>query len=281
MSLKLNKKIILIVCILVISIISVPVVYAYYTTTGEFSGSAYVSLPDFAPSVNDSSSLYQDISLADTITNDKYLAPGAKGKFKLDIDLSDVGTNAYYKIEFDRQGIPNNLHFYVDKEMTKELGNIEGGHLLSNTNRIAENIIYWQWELVDSEYDNYDDNLYLGNQIVVPFEVYVAQNFEEKELVLVNDSENPTGRINLGTTSGNFNMKLDFSRFNDSGSYNVYFDKDNLGDIHLYSDSEYQNEITSLSGTFSSSNSVINTPLYWRCEGTCSSGGLYYIVYLS
>lgn len=278
--LKISRRMLFIICIVLVGIILIPIGYAYFVTTGEIRGSGEVYRPEFRPSiVRDGDN---DVYLEDSITNNySHLAPGAEGQFKIELDLSDVGANAYYKIEYDRTQVPDNLKFYINKEKTVEFDSIEGVYLASNTNRIVEHIIYWKWDIVDTPEANENDTEYMNNYLYIVTHNYVAESFQEREVVLVNDLENPTGRISLGNTSGTFNMKLDFSRFSDNKSYAVYFDTVDAGDIHLYSDAGYQHEITSLSGTYTGSNTVINTPVYWRCEGTCSNGGLYYIVHLS
>lgn len=279
---RFNKKLIIAICLIFAFAILIPIGYAYFFVTGEFEGSYYVHLPGFDPKINGNGiDEYQSIDLSDTITNGKSMAPGAVGKFNMNLNFSDVYTDAYYKIVFNRVDVPDNIHFYIDAELTKEIDYIEGVQLASNPNKIAENIIYWTWLYVDSVEANQNDSLYMKEEISFTANIHISQTFDEYDMVMVNEFQNPTGRISLNGNSGSFNMKLDFSRISGSTSYNVFFDKETVGDVHLYSDSEYHNEVTSLSGTFDGTNKVITTPLYWRCEGTCSSGGLYYIVYLS
>ena len=89
--------------------------YAYFTTTGSFSSSSSINILPFGPKVNGSYDISQTINLSDTITNGKNLAPGAEGKFKVDIDFTQVGTNVYYKVYNASTNIPNNLKFYVEQ----------------------------------------------------------------------------------------------------------------------------------------------------------------------
>jgi hypothetical protein len=281
---KISKKVIIIAFIVLIGVILIPIGYAYYVTSCRVELDEVLYRPSFDPYVEHS---YDTNSLANTITNDySYLAPGAEGQFRVDVDFDGVGANAYYKIQVAESAVmPENLHLYVNKERTQELDAIEGVYLSSIEGpRSADHIIYWKWNTVDTPEANENDNEFMNSYISIPIEVYVAESLQEKELVKVNDLENPTGVFRIDTLSGSFNVKLDFSRFNSSKSYAVYFDGSGIGDIHLYTDSGYQHEITSLSGTFNGSNSIINTPIYWRCEGTCDTydnGGLYYIVYIS
>lgn len=278
---KINKKTFLIIFMIIIGVVFIPIGYSYYTASGSIYASSEIALPDFIPMVNGSSNMNQSISLASTITNNKSLAPGAIGKFKVDLNFSNIGANAYYKIEFDRYYLPDNLRLYIDEGLTTEIDSIEGVHYLSNSNNVVEHFIYWKWIYEDTQEANENDNGYMGSQLDVDVAIYISQTYEDHDLVLVNDFQIPTGRISLSGNYGSFNTKLDFSKISGSTSYNVFFDKETVGDVHLYSDSEYQNEVTSLSGTFDGTTSIITTPLYWRCEGTCSNGGLYYIVYLS
>ena len=60
--------------------------FAYFVTTGNFSGVSTLTTIKFGPKVNDSTNVNQNINLASTITNNKNLAPGAVGKFKIDIE---------------------------------------------------------------------------------------------------------------------------------------------------------------------------------------------------
>ena len=254
--------------------------FSYFFTEGSFGGNGTTKVPSFAPKVNGSYNMSQTIELDKTITNGKNLAPGAIGRFKVDIDFSEVGTDAYYKVYFDRANIPNNIHFYVDENLSKELSLVEGVQLEGNSNKIAEHYIYWTWIYNDTPEGNANDNLYMDKEITLPFSAYVSQKIEGHQ-ILVNDYEKPTGRINLSNSqSGSFNMTFNFSNAS-SQNYSVYFNKEDMPNgFHLYSDSAYQNEITSLLNIYDGENNNTTKTIYWKLDsGVANNLKLYYIVY--
>ncbi len=255
---------------------------SFFYTSGSFSGtSSTITIPEYAPIINGSKNMNQNINLSNTITNNKRLAPGAVGKFKVDLDFSSVDSDAYYKVYFDRTNIPNNIHFYVDKDLSSELFSIEGVQLLENSNKTAEHYIYWTWEYSDTTESNENDSLYMNQEINLPFVAYVSQNVE-RHTVIVNDQEKPTGRINISGTQGSFNINLDFSNFDSSKNYKVYFNSDDVSSgLHFYTDSSYQNEITNINGTYNGSDSSINNTIYWKYDGGSLNTSLYYVVNLS
>ena len=117
-----SKRKIVFIFFLAVLLISVgSICFSYFYTGGSFSGSTSVNIPAFAPKVNNSYSFNQSINLANTITNNKSLSPGAEGKFKMDISFAEVETDAYYKVYYDSTGIPDNVHFYVDENYSEEL----------------------------------------------------------------------------------------------------------------------------------------------------------------
>lgn len=254
---------------------------SFYYTEGSYKGSTSIAGLSYAPKVNGSTSMSQTINLSNTITNGKNLAPGAVGKFKVDLDFSSVDSDAYYRVHFDRTNIPNNIHFYVDKDLSSELFSIEGVQLLENSNKTAEHYIYWTWEYSDTTESNENDSLYMNQEINLPFIAYVSQNVEH-HTVIVNNVEKPTGRINISGTQGSFDMNLDFSNFDSSKNYKIYFNSDDVSSgLHFYTDSSYQNEITNINGTYNGSNSPINNTIYWKYDGGSLNTSLYYVVNLS
>ena len=254
--------------------------FAYYFTSGNFTGSSVINIPAFGPKVNSSTNVNQSIDLATTIINNKNLAPGAVGKFKIDIDFTDVGTNAYYNVSFDRTDIPNNIHFYVDSELTKELTNIDGVQYKTYNNKLAEHYIYWSWLYVDTPEGNANDNLYMNQEIILPFTAHISQRIEG-HTIKVNEIEKPTGRVNLNGTSGSFDFNIDFSNISTAKNYKIYFNKENNeNNLHLYSDSEYQNEITSIDVNYDGTNNEVNKTIYWRLDGEeINNLSIYYVVY--
>lgn len=283
-----SKRRIISIIILFILLVSVgSFCFSYFLTEGSFNGSTSITIPAFAPKVNNSYSINQSINLASTITNNKSLSPGAEGKFKVDIDFTEVGSDVYYLVSFDRTNIPNNLHFYVDENYSEELISVEGVELTSNSNRVAEHFVYWKWIIDDREASNQNDSLYNGEEIVIPFTASVSQKIVGHG-VIVNGYEVPTGRVNLvethsGNNRGSFNMVLDLSTLTALDEYNIYFGINELNsNLHLYSDSSYQNEIDHISDIYDGINSEITKTIYWELETdniSTLSDGLYYIVY--
>ena len=277
----LRKNIIIILFLTLVLTISFPYCYSYFTTSGRFSVTDNIKILKFIPKVNNSVNLNQEIDLSTTITNEKNLSPGAEGKFKIDIDLSDVEYDSYYKVYLDNSNIPQNLHFYVDENYTSELTFIEGVQYLDNVDKLAEHFIYWKWDYVNSDAANSNDNLFMNKEITVPFKVDVISRVNQNT-ILVNDIEKPTGRILLVGQEGSFNLKLDFKNLL-STNYKIHF---NLNDVpnklHLYSDSSYTNEITDISDFYDGVNKTITKTIYYRFEGPLDTFTmLYYIIYLS
>ena len=283
-----KKNIILMLLSVFVLSLCVSYCFSYYYTSGNLATVSYnINIPNFAPKVNGSYNLSQSIDLSSTITNNKNLAPGAEGKFKIDIDLSEVETDVYYRISYDRTNIPNNLHFYVDEEFTSELNYINGVEVTSNTNRVVEHYIYWRWILDNSETSNQNDSLYMGQSISVPFTTIVSQQIEE-HATIINNYEIVTGRVNLiethtGSNLGSFSIDLDLTGLTPSHDYYIYFGKNELSsNLHLYSDSSYQNEINNISVIYDGENTNVTKTIYWRLDNdniSTLSDGLYYIFY--
>lgn len=281
---KIKVSIIMILFLFIISLSTF--CFSFFFTTGGFSGSKEVIIPAFDPRVNSSSSNSQSISLADTITNNKSLSPGAEGKFKIDIDFTDVSTNSYYKVYYDRTGLPNNLKFYVDEDYTTEFDNLEGVEYKDNSDRTSEHYVYWKWIVDNSASSNANDSLYMGQDIGVDFTAHISQ-MVEKNTIIANGVEKPTGRINIASThSGNnkgaFNFNLDFSNVSANTQYRIYFNEKELSsNLHLYSDSSYQTELNYIQGTYDGNNTQVTNTIYWELEtGNINtlSNGLYYVV---
>ena len=261
--------------------------FSYFFTSGSFNtNNAEVIIPAFNPLVNSSSNNDQTISLSNTITNNKNLAPGAEGKFKIDIDFSNVGYDSYYKVSYDRTGIPNNVKFYVDEDYTTELNYIEGVTYNDYSNQVAEHYVYWKWIVDNSADSNANDSLYMGQEIDVEFTAYVSQRVDSNTVV-VNDIERPTGRIDVvsthtGNNKGAFNISLDLSNVPANSQYRIYFNEKELSNnLYLYSDSGYQNGINYIQGTYDGNTSSVTHTVYWDLTtGNVSTlaSGLYYVV---
>lgn len=274
-----NKKKTLVFVAVLFCITSTKVGFAYYYTEGSYTGSASIEIPAFAPKVNDSYDISRSISLTNTITNGKRLAPGAVGKFKIDIDFSNMGYDSYYKISFDRTNIPTNIHFYADEELTKEITNIEGVQLKDYENKKAEHYIYWKWIYNNTTESNENDSLYMNKEITIPFTAEIMQKVNDYETLVVNNYERPTGRVYLSGNSGSFNLNVDFKNISSASNYKIIFDKEDKSEVvHLYSDSLFQNEITSLNINYDGENTLVSNTIYWRKDDS-SLVSLYYIVY--
>ena len=275
---KNKNKLLLVIFVLFCCVVVGKIGFSYYLTRGDFGSSASITVPGFAPKVNASYDLNQNIDLATTITNNKNLAPGAVGKFKIDIDFSKVDSNSSYRLYFDRSNIPKNIHFYVDQDLTDEISDIYGVQLSDYYNKSAEHYIYWTWIYSDTPESNSNDSLYMNTNIVLPFGVDIIQRIENNTFV-VNDYERPTGRVHLEGNSGSIDFNFDFENISTASNYNIYFDKENKdGVLHLYSDSSFQNEIASLPVYYDGENTLVTSSVYWRLDDS-SSTNLYYIVY--
>lgn len=271
---KISLAIFIVFCCAVVGKIG----FSYFYTIGNISGNTTINTLGFSPIVNDSAQRNQSINLSETITNNKNLAPGAIGKFNIDIDFSSVESDSAYRISFDRSNIPNNIKFYVDENLTKEITVIDGTQLAEYNNKTAEHYIYWKWIYSDTPESNANDSLYMNTNITVPYTVEIMQRTNYSS-VKINNMKRPTGRVYLSGNSGSFNINLDFDGFESSSNYNIYFNKDNKSSVlHLYTDSEFQNEISSLPVSYDGVNNLVNNTIYWRLDDS-SRTNLYYIVY--
>ena len=275
---KNKTKISLIIFIVFCCTIIGKIGYSYFFTKGNFNGNAEVNVLGFSPTINGSNDRTQTINLEDTIINEKNLAPGAIGKFNIDIDFTNAEMNSSYRISFDRSNIPNNIKFYVDENLTKEITVIDGTQLAEYNNKTAEHIIYWKWIYSNTPESNANDSLYMNKNITLPYNIEIMQRTDYSS-VKINNMKRPTGRVYLSGNSGSFNINLDFDGLESGTNYNIYFNKDNkLSALHLYTDSEFQNEISSLPVSYDGVNNLVNNTIYWRLDDS-SRTNLYYIVY--
>ena len=251
---------------------------SYFTTQGQITGSKTIYIAAFAPKVNDSTNISQSINLSSTITNNKNLAPGAKGRFEIDVDFSEVETDASYEISVDRSNIPNNIHLYVDETYSDELSNISGIQLINNQDKIAKHYIYWEWIYTNTPEGNTYDTNYMNKNIIIPITTTISQKVENNGII-INNYERPTGTVFLRGTEGSFTLNLDFSNITTS-NYKIYFSKNDISStIHLYSDSNYTNEITNISDYFDGNITTINKVVYWKTNSYINDY-LYYILEL-
>lgn len=265
------------------------VCYSYFSMTGQITASTSLTTPKFKPSVSTGSYSYSNYLTYDSTfeyTDEQY-APGSSGSFDLNISFSEVDYDSYYKITYDRTNLPNNLKLYFDSNYTTEIDTIEGVQLKTNTNKTAYHKIYWKWLFVDDAESNTNDSLFMNKKISLMFNIRVAQKVENHALI-VNNIEKPTGYFNVKNTaiddnSGVFDFVLDFSNIDESTDYRVLFNYTN-SNLHFYSDSEYQNEITSLSGSYDGVNKNITHTVYWKLSSgnysSLNSQSLYYAVAL-
>ena len=150
---------------------------SYYSASGFFSATStdVVNLT-FVPNINNNDSFNQSIDLASTITNDKTLAPGARGSFRIRSDLNQVNYDVHYEISFDGTNIPANLHFYTDQRnpITSRFTTISGNILQQYTGNIDVRI-YWSWDYYNNPESNQNDNMYMNQDIVVPFSIAITK----------------------------------------------------------------------------------------------------------
>ena len=124
----------------------------------------------------------------------------------------------------------------------------------------------------------------MNQDIPVTFKTIVSQVVESNNII-VNNYEKPTGRINLvdthiGNNTGSFNITLDLTNVPANGKYRVYFNNKELSNnLHLYSDSGYQNEISYIQGTYDGVNKDVTNTIYWVLDNdnvSTLNSGLYY-----
>jgi hypothetical protein len=276
-----RKNIIFVSLLICIFTISFSFCYSYFVAKGTITSSSdSVEVFGFGPRVNVSHDRIQYIDLASTITNNKTLAPGAEGKFKIIFEFDTSDFSEYYKLYIGDADLPDNLHFYVDKDYTTEFNKFEG--VYHNESYIGEipHMIYWKWDYVDSEEANANDNLYMNKDITVPFIVDVSQRVDNRT-VYVNSYEVQTGDYLMIGKTGSIDISLKFSNLNPT-NYIVYLDKnEGASNAHFYSDSAYTNEITSISGYYNGTNNIVKKTIYWKTDDSYNAYGMgYYAVYL-
>lgn len=170
------KKHNVIVVLLCISLVVVgSCCYAIYTAKGHITSVGNIEIEGFTPKVNGNSNFSQTINLVNTITNNKSLAPGAEGSFNLNINFTDVSYDADYEIYYDGTNLPNNLHFYTDSNRTNSLTTIEGVYHKTDINKTIENTIYWKWDAINDSDSNTNDNLFINQNLSIPFTVEITQ----------------------------------------------------------------------------------------------------------
>ena len=276
-----RKNIIFVSLLICCLTISFSFCYSYLVAKGNITSSSdRVTVAGFGPRVNSSHNRTQYIDLASTITNNKTLAPGAEGKFILKFEFDTSDFSEYYKLYIGEADLPNNLHFYVDKDCTSEFNKFEGVYHNEDLIETIPHIIYWKWNYVDSEEANANDNLYMNKDIIVPFKVDVSQRVNNRT-VFVNSYEVQTGDYLMIGKTGSIDLSLNFSNLNPT-NYIIYLDKEEgASNAHFYSDSAYTNEITSISGYYNGTNNIVNKTIYWKTDDSSKVYGMgYYAVYL-
>lgn len=154
-----KKRTIIIVAILA-SIFAISLTtYSMYRKNA--SSSTEVTTAEFTYSIS-----AVELSLEDTITNSKPLAPGAEGQIVLNVNLTGTEVSMAYTIDISRQDIPTNLKFYSDSNRTTEITQITGTYALGGTAQQSKTI-YWKWVYADDATSNANDSIYMNTDIQV------------------------------------------------------------------------------------------------------------------
>ena len=119
----------------------------------------------------------QTINLNNTVVDDGYgtkkVIPGSKGIITLKLNLTKVETAISYQILIDKNNLPNNLHFYADKNCLIPIEDYVGSADVKDES--IEQKIYWSWD-----YNDEDDSVFMNNNLNFDIKVHINQKVVSK-----------------------------------------------------------------------------------------------------
>jgi len=148
-----KKRKLISICTILIIVLALTIgTYAYFrrTVNGNITGQT----GNLVLVVNDS-----DSSLNETFTipfneNNEYVMPGDRGTFDLNIDLTGSTGTVAVTINVEKIDLPDNLKFYLDENLKKELTN-KTFYIHQSDSMTKKVPVYWYWNgRLNSENDN-------------------------------------------------------------------------------------------------------------------------------
>ena len=209
-------KAVIILVILAVIALGVGFAYARYVTKINGQATAQIASYNFDVTVGNTTNL--NIDLASTrYANDTtkvargQVAPDTKGAFNLNVDATGSNTSLIYNIDLDLSGAPENLKFYSDSNMKKEVMvqdnkiKIEDfiGVNDTKTNTIT---LYWAWpyETGENDYEiglnDVKDSAWMGRDIEIAVNAKGTQVLDR--VIYLADEVEIGDYVNYDATSG-------------------------------------------------------------------------------
>lgn len=174
------KRLLMVVLFIVIGIVVFGNTLTYASYTDNVSNYGFLNVAKWT-FLGDNKNTVINININDTydestLSNGK-IAPGTSGVINLKLNNANTETGVKFNVKINEiVNAPNNLKFYTDKEMTKELSSngIEGTLKHNDIDGIDINI-YWKWLYI---VDDIDNDTYVGmnvSELVVPIEIVGTQ----------------------------------------------------------------------------------------------------------
>jgi len=174
-----NLKKILISSFLVMTSVLLIGTIAYFrrTVNGNITGNT----GNLVLIVNEANSELNETFTIPLNTNVEYVMPGERDVVYLDIDSTGSSGNVLIEIEIERTNLPDNLKFYLDKNLTEELTSMF--FCIFKSDSMTKQIpIYWYW---DAGIDSDNDSLFINKEVEATINVtarIIGNNFYEQLL---------------------------------------------------------------------------------------------------
>lgn len=148
---KINKKIILLAIIFIISVQMIGITYAKYITSEKAIGEAEIAKWSFE--IVKEGEQTKNVKLTnlvdkETLVNGK-IAPGTSGEIIIDIDGSGSEVDMDYSVNFiNEKNKPNNIVFTYGVSKAKSLSEFDNiqGHIAHDEPQTRRILIEWVWE---------------------------------------------------------------------------------------------------------------------------------------
>lgn len=210
----LKLAVLLIIIVAIVSLIGF--VYARYITRINGQVTAQIANYNFDVTVGNNTNL--NIDLANTrLANDTnkvvsgQVAPDTKGAFSLNVNATGSNATLIYNIDLDLSNVPENLKFYSDADMKKEVvvqdNKIKIEDCIGlNDSKTKTIILYWAWpyETGENDYEigmnDVKDSAWMGRDIEIGVSATSKQVLEK--VTYLADSVNVGDYVNYDATSG-------------------------------------------------------------------------------
>ena len=144
---KINKKTIIILCIVLLLLLSILGGYTYSKYYTRVTGSGKIQVGKWAFKVNGETSQMANINLAQTYDESTLvegrIAPGTKGSFDIVIDATGSETSLRYMVIFSETRRPPTLYWEYNGKRYTHI--VEGIINANDENKIITMTIKWEW----------------------------------------------------------------------------------------------------------------------------------------